>query len=392
MFFLWTIDMDAGVLVNAAREGLGNEIAKQTIDMSPFYFKGINVQGGNRPPVAAIDGPLEAFAGDTVHFGGQRSNDPDGDALTYRWSASGLPFDGATTVEVDGVSADGWRHELRGEADGRRRSWQREHRAGHAEREIENRSAAGGPDDDATRVVGIPAVGHRVVRSGRRPAVLPRGRRPQLPFNGSREPVVNGVVPGVDKTTDYWIQLSVSDGTSTSSEAIYLEATPSPGGSVQAVITGKTKVESGAPLSLSGADSTGPAPLVYKWSAPGLSFDGSDQVSVTVTTPALTQTTEYPVQLSVTGHGGDGAQSVASVIVTVVASQDTGTWRPQDYPGGSEVTHDYRGQACASTARCGGLAAPTARAILLAQARTRTTARSGRTSAAPDHCLRLILP
>ncbi|MFM0671719.1 glycoside hydrolase family 18 protein [Paraburkholderia sediminicola] len=342
--FTWTIDMDAGVLVNAAREGLGNEIAKQTIDMSPFYFKGINVQGGNRPPVAAIDGPLEAFAGDTVHFSGQRSNDPDGDALTYRWSASGLPFDGATTVEVDGVvPTDGaTSYVVKLTVDDGHGN------ANTAQVTLNVKSRTGQPP--VARMTMQLASGLAFQLSGTA-SFDPDGdplsyawEAPQLPFNGSREPVVNGVVPGVDKTTDYWIQLSVSDGTSTSSEAIYLEATPSPGGSVQAVITGKTKVESGAPLSLSGADSTGPAPLVYKWSAPGLSFDGSDQVSVTVTTPALTQTTEYPVQLSVTGHGGDGAQSVASVIVTVVASQDTGTWKPQDYPGGSEVTHDYRGQ------------------------------------------------
>jgi chitinase len=167
---------------------------------------------------------------------------------------------------------------------------------------------------------------------------------PQLPFDGSKQPTVSGVVPSVDKTTDYLIQLSVSDGTSVSSEALYLEATPAVAGSVQAVISGTTKVQSGAPLNLSGANSTGPAPLVYKWSAPGLSFDGSDQQSVSVTAPALTQTTNYPVQLTVTGHGGDGAQSIASVTVTVVASGSTGTWQPQDYPGGSQVTHDYHGQ------------------------------------------------
>lgn len=31
------------MLVNAAREGLGYEIASEVIDMEPFYFEGINV-------------------------------------------------------------------------------------------------------------------------------------------------------------------------------------------------------------------------------------------------------------------------------------------------------------------------------------------------------------
>ncbi|MCX4210347.1 glycoside hydrolase family 18 protein [Pseudomonas aeruginosa] len=43
--FTWTIDLDNGVLLNAAREGLGNSVQQQVIDMSPFYFYGINDQG-----------------------------------------------------------------------------------------------------------------------------------------------------------------------------------------------------------------------------------------------------------------------------------------------------------------------------------------------------------
>ncbi|HBM2898762.1 TPA: glycosyl hydrolase family 18 protein, partial [Klebsiella michiganensis] len=39
--FTWTIDQDNGVLVNAAREGLGYEMASEIIDMEPFYFEGI---------------------------------------------------------------------------------------------------------------------------------------------------------------------------------------------------------------------------------------------------------------------------------------------------------------------------------------------------------------
>lgn len=38
--FTWTIDMDAGLLVNAAREGLGCSMKHEVIDMKPFYFKG----------------------------------------------------------------------------------------------------------------------------------------------------------------------------------------------------------------------------------------------------------------------------------------------------------------------------------------------------------------
>ncbi|EGC39145.1 hypothetical protein DICPUDRAFT_96643 [Dictyostelium purpureum] len=39
--FTWTIDQDHGLLLNAAREGLGNEIIEKEVDMSNYYFSGI---------------------------------------------------------------------------------------------------------------------------------------------------------------------------------------------------------------------------------------------------------------------------------------------------------------------------------------------------------------
>ncbi len=71
--FTWTIDMDSGVLVNAAREGLGAPVQTRVVNMDPFYFLGINVQDGGRAPVAVIDGPTEAFEGDDVEFTALRS-------------------------------------------------------------------------------------------------------------------------------------------------------------------------------------------------------------------------------------------------------------------------------------------------------------------------------
>ncbi|GAB3627860.1 chitinase [Pandoraea terrae] len=38
--FTWTIDMDNGVLVNAAREGLGHALTQTAVDMTPFYVAG----------------------------------------------------------------------------------------------------------------------------------------------------------------------------------------------------------------------------------------------------------------------------------------------------------------------------------------------------------------
>ncbi|KNC06511.1 chitinase [Klebsiella sp. RIT-PI-d] len=115
--FTWTIDQDNGVLVNAAREGLGYEIIKEVIDMDPFYFEGINVEpkdeqeededqtdgnedrsddekeddivpAVNHAPKAAIE--MLIVAGSRVRLSGANSSDEDNDALTYSW---GVPAD-----------------------------------------------------------------------------------------------------------------------------------------------------------------------------------------------------------------------------------------------------------------------------------------------------------
>ncbi|WEJ89204.1 MAG: glycosyl hydrolase family 18 protein [Klebsiella huaxiensis] len=94
--FTWTIDQDNGVLVNAAREGLGYEISSEVVDMEPFYFEGINVEAAdeaeeeedkttdvNHAPKAAIE--LRVVGGSTVQLSGEGSSDEDEDDITYSW-------------------------------------------------------------------------------------------------------------------------------------------------------------------------------------------------------------------------------------------------------------------------------------------------------------------
>ncbi|WP_380182625.1 glycosyl hydrolase family 18 protein [Kalamiella sp. sgz302252] len=100
--FTWTIDNDNGLLVNAGREGMGCPIVQQNIDMSPFYFKGINIEG-EQPvdPVEPVDpvDPVEpedetaptavitmkAQGGSTLVFSADKSSK----AASYKWSNSG---------------------------------------------------------------------------------------------------------------------------------------------------------------------------------------------------------------------------------------------------------------------------------------------------------------
>ena len=93
-YVYWTIDQDNGVLLNAAREGLGYEIESEVIDMDPFYFEGINVEKDeseeddkttdvNHAPKAAIE--LLVVGGSTVQLSGAGSSDEDDDELSYSW-------------------------------------------------------------------------------------------------------------------------------------------------------------------------------------------------------------------------------------------------------------------------------------------------------------------
>ncbi|WHZ39982.1 glycosyl hydrolase family 18 protein [Rahnella bonaserana] len=93
--FTWTIDQDNGLLVNAAREGLGYAIEQQVIDMSPFYFEGVNIEGqvpADEVPVESNTAPtgeiqLQVFSGAKVRLSAAGSADRDNDTLSYKWTA-----------------------------------------------------------------------------------------------------------------------------------------------------------------------------------------------------------------------------------------------------------------------------------------------------------------
>ncbi|MFD3227806.1 glycosyl hydrolase family 18 protein [Rahnella aceris] len=108
--FTWTIDQDNGLLVNAAREGLGCTIQNQVIDMAPFYFEGVNIDGQvpedevpsetNTAPTGDI--ALQVFSGAKVRLSAAGSADKDNDKLTYKWTAPAA----IALSSYDAVSAD----------------------------------------------------------------------------------------------------------------------------------------------------------------------------------------------------------------------------------------------------------------------------------------------
>lgn len=102
--FTWTADMDNGLLVNAAREGLGFTVKNQKVDMAQFYFKGVN--SGDSPIVTPDkkqntqkDEKHEASSGlaakinvifdDEISLSAKHSSNAD----TVLWRTKDLPFD-----------------------------------------------------------------------------------------------------------------------------------------------------------------------------------------------------------------------------------------------------------------------------------------------------------
>ncbi len=96
--FTWTADQDRGLLVNAAREGLGCELVTKKIDMEPFYFKGINVEPVDPVnPNTGSDYPVwdanKAYkAGDRVSWNNQN--------WEAKWWNRGTVPDGAETSDA----------------------------------------------------------------------------------------------------------------------------------------------------------------------------------------------------------------------------------------------------------------------------------------------------
>ncbi|WP_454766812.1 glycosyl hydrolase family 18 protein [Cupriavidus campinensis] len=344
--FTWTIDMDSGVLSNAAREGLGAAVQASVVNMAPFYFEGINVQDGDRAPVAVIDGPTEAFEGDEVTFSALRSVGTD---LTYSWSAPGLAFvEGKTTAVVTGTLPNSARSytitlTVRDASD----------RTSTVSQTLLVKSHTQVPPTSRISVVlesGTPfALSGEASFDPDNDPLTYLWDAPDLPFNGSTSELVEGTTPSVSAQTEYWVKLTVNDGAQTDQSAIFLSVVPSEPtpGSVVAKITGRLQVESGAPIELSAVDSTGPAPLLFKWAAPGLSFDGADTISVTANAPLVDQDTTMQITVTVTGSGGTGDVDSDTVELLVLAggsSGGDGTWRPESYPTDAIVTHNYQGQ------------------------------------------------
>lgn len=345
--FTWTIDMDSGVLLNAAREGLGAVPTSEVVDMEPFYFEGINTEDMNAT-VAVIEGPTEAFVGDSVTFSALRSWGAE--PLAYTWSAPGIEFlDGKLDAVVEGLlptAARSYTVTLTvKDADGTT--------ATASQTLVIKARTQEAPTSRITVLLesGTPfALSAEASFDPDNNPLTYTWDAPDLAFDGSKAEVVEGIAPSVTAQTDYWVKLTVDDGAETDQSAIFLSVVPgeSGDGDVTAVIAGRTQVESGALIQLSAADSSGPPPLLFKWTAPGLSFDGADTVSVSANAPVVDRDTIIQVTLTATGLAGTGDQGTTAVQLRILAggSADTsGTWRAgESYSGGAEVTNNYHGQ------------------------------------------------
>lgn len=344
--FTWTIDMDNGVLLNAAREGLNATAKTEEVHMQPFYFEGINTETMNTT-VAVIEGPTEAFAGDSVTFSALRSWGAE--PLQYKWSASGITFlDGKTAGVVEGLlplAARSYTITLT--------VTDSNNQTATASQTLVIKTRTQEPPTSRITVMleaGTPfALSAEASFDPDDNALTYSWDAPDLGFDGSTQELVEGTAPSVTTATDYWVKLTVNDGTESDQSAIFLTVVPgeSTDSTVVARITGRNQIESGAPIQLSASESSGPPPLLFAWTAPGLSFDGADTVSVNANAPLVDRDTTIQVTLVAKGFAGTGDSDTTSVQLRILAggsSETEGTWRAQSYNGGDEVTNSYQGK------------------------------------------------
>lgn len=207
------------------------------------------------------------------------------------------------------------------------------------------------------------------------------GDAPDLAFDGSTAELVEGTAPSVTTATDYWIKLTANDGTELDQSAIFLTLVPgeSTDTSVVAHITVRNQFESGAPIQLSASESSGPPPLMFAWTEPGLSSCRS--------MPTRRWSTAIPRSSSRWWPRGGLVPAIPMPLRCCTScaggNLDTeGTWGARSYNGGDEVTTQL--PVCICTVPSGGWVRNRSRAIPPIRRRLPATPSPGSTWVRPD--------
>ncbi len=227
-----TIDHDNGVLVNAAREGLGNTVRERVVDMEPFYFYGINVEG--LPPKAVITAPQQVSTGQQVIFSALKSQGTD---LTYLWKAPGLDFlDNKTDSVVTGVAPD-----TDGDFTVSLVLTDYQERSDSVSQSFKVRKPS--PNKPTAQAIlelksGTPftlSASHSTEPQNQPLTYLWVAE--DLPFDGSKQEKIDATAPTVAETTDYSIVLTVSNETDSDEASLSLHVIPA----VEDAVAGATE-------------------------------------------------------------------------------------------------------------------------------------------------------
>ena len=297
----------------------------------------------NTAPVARAGNAQTVNEGTLVTLDGSGSSDPDGDPITYNWTApTGITLSSTTAMKPTFIAPEV--------------NQDTQYNFSLVVNDGKANSSVSQVVVTVKNVIGNKAP---VANAGANITMRSRGQV-TLDASGSYDPdgdpltyrwtvsnqVLSGVriiytAPYVEYTTNYTVTLVVNDGkTDSAPSEIVITVRPSINTAPIADAGSNQSVSSGSLVTLNGSSSYDPNndPITYQWTAPsGITLSSTSVATPTFIAPQVSQTTQYTFSLVV--NDGTVNSTAKQVVITVNNNN-----KPPVANAGTNITLNSRGQ------------------------------------------------